>query len=622
MNQATKLILVIILLKSIQTFTITTIYTSSNPLVSRSRNCPNLMSTGKYMMGGAAYTNPYIVFNLKKTARTEDFIIGSDHHGLSLTFFGLLLPNNRLITAGEKGVRIIDYSNQGLLKQLDTTTTYAVYSLQKIFSTNFFIYHVHAIEEFKLVDYSTTAYTVTIISVSSYIYPCHNSFSHSPFSNNIYYVSGGIHMVDYSTKTDTNVFNQPSTVTGILYKSIEQGISKEKLLICTDKEILQLSTTDQTFIERNTISGGGCRSAKLIPETQIFYAYKVANNYDHIFFGKISDMTELLDYKMTEGYFNNLCFNPYNLLFAVYSRRPTGRFIIFKPEKSTTCTQTNCQECYFSSDNCSLCKAGYRVEDGNCVTSCSTGKFLDTFSNKCVWNCPEGLININGVCQISCSGPTPIFDGEKCVGSCPTEKKIQDGKFCVDECYLGIFSHSDGNCYQKCPDTFFANPGMIDCQACDPICENCNGSATACTSCKQGSSQPYLKGENCVQNCGAKFYLNTAGTKCFPCDSSCETCINGTECVTCPSSAPYLDATKKCIATCESNCKTCQTNSYECTSCLEGKYLDNNDKICKSCDSSCETCVNSAANCTSCSSTFKNPYRNPETNPHKFHPKF
>ena len=114
---------------------------------------------------------------------------------------------------------------------------------------------------------------------------------------------------------------------------------------------------------------------------------------------------------------------------------------------------------------------------------------------------------------------------------------------------------------------------------CTGNCDTCSGLLSTCTSCSVSSLNDvsyYLKGTECLSDCGSGFF-GDAGYVCSACDSTCTECsLAANACTLCnPSNPlPYADPT-----------------TYRCyDKCPAGTYLDEASTLCLKCESPCYTC--------------------------------
>lgn len=160
----------------------------------------------------------------------------------------------------------------------------------------------------------------------------------------------------------------------------------------------------------------------------------------------------------------------------------------------------------------------------------------------------------------------------------------------------------------KCPDTFYGVPDFqtdyLQCLPCDKNeCQNCDGTATTCTSCNSTSN---LYGQVCVTDCKAQLipsYQSPTENKCLPCGQYCLDCVNSTYCkpmmcewreweletyhlngqcrTECPSNSLYNDDERRCDL-CLNNCAVCLNSISNCIVCQTG-YVLNNAQCGKTC---------------------------------------
>ncbi|KAL4491330.1 hypothetical protein ABPG72_021716 [Tetrahymena utriculariae] len=184
-----------------------------------------------------------------------------------------------------------------------------------------------------------------------------------------------------------------------------------------------------------------------------------------------------------------------NLNYACYFMCPSGK-LTFQPSDcagSPSC-DPKCQQC--ATDNikyCTSCSAPLILSNGDCVTSCPQGEYLDNTVGKCI----------------------------KCTQQCQT----CDSQNSCTSCSNGYQLTKDGNC-------------------CSQQCQDCsNTDPNICTACPQSQT---LVGGNCIsQLCKPGQYLNQLN-QCTNCPSLCLTCSSADKCTSCVSSQTSIDTNCQC----------------------------------------------------------------------------
>lgn len=120
----------------------------------------------------------------------------------------------------------------------------------------------------------------------------------------------------------------------------------------------------------------------------------------------------------------------------------------------TPCNQS-CLECQpFNVNECTLCKKGLSLVNGNCVHECQDGCFqCDPFNATKCEICEEGFALIPSTrecmrCLGSCSGECSPENITHCL-NCTEGFQLQDNN-CV-RCPLGCSTCSNGECYSCVP---------------------------------------------------------------------------------------------------------------------------------------------------------------------------
>lgn len=251
-----------------------------------------------------------------------------------------------------------------------------------------------------------------------------------------------------------------------------------------------------------------------------------------------------------------------------------------------TTLHTFCQPCSSSCYNCAApgdatqctsCPGSnkvYGVTTGTCIATCPTNSLIDGTATHCL------------PCDSSCAVCTVAGDPTKCT-LCSTAGFVVNGV-------------SVGNCVSTCPSHTALDTTLHNfCQPCGFSCSECSqpNNNNYCTSC---ATTGYLVfGANIgpcqAPPCPAQYAVDVAtGTKCLPCDSSCNLCAqpqNNQQCTSCPTGY-YLLGTS--FGSCQSICP-------------DGTALDvATHQHCLACSSSCLKCAAPAdsTQCTLCPATY------------------
>ena len=255
------------------------------------------------------------------------------------------------------------------------------------------------------------------------------------------------------------------------------------------------------------------------------------------------------------------------------------------------------------------CMEGYHYQNDYCIKCYNTCK-----------DCNESSKEENNQKCIKCKDDLLLEDGN-CLSQCSSGyKKI--GNECIN-CYDNTcknFSNNSCNCLE-CNDGYYLI--LNKCSECDPSCKTCNNNKNECTSCFNNS---FLSENKCVYcsdcnetekdsckcaSCNEGLYLENF--LCKNCSDNCRICDNNTECTFC-NNGYYLDK-GICLSQCSNGyeligneCKFCNndynkcetfiTNSCGCSKCKNTYYL--NETKCLKCDFNCYTCINNANECSSC----------------------
>jgi len=301
-----------------------------------------------------------------------------------------------------------------------------------------------------------------------------------------------------------------------------------------------------------------------------------------------------------------------------------------------------CESCD-STDKCNSCKLGYVLQEGKCITTCTSG-YVEVAGDICK-ECVDA----------DCDTCNPT-DLNECT-TCKNSKVLLNGD-CVDKCGEGYYVQ-DAKCYPCSKNCNFCSSGN-DCQVCvagnhfvgdSEVCDvcpddhviigdrcyecsvsNCNlcvaGDKDKCNTCDSGY---VLDDHKCPTTC--PLYKYEKDGKCSRCEELCEVCTSDTNCTKCAS--PNLLHLGDCVPLCPNHyvkhptedkcipcsdiskcivCKAENTNEcIECESnsvlhdgickekCPKGHYLVGTD--CKDCSKNCESCTDNQS-CNICDDGF------------------
>lgn len=265
----------------------------------------------------------------------------------------------------------------------------------------------------------------------------------------------------------------------------------------------------------------------------------------------------------------------------------------------TSCTDLNCWICDADHLNiCTQCMNSTFLKNGECVSTCGDGYYLDSVSRMCLLcHYDPNCLSCNSEKCLACSPGYLVLEGQTCVTTCP-DGYIESGAACIKcstpdickkcsttkldvctQCYNDKFL-LNGNCADTCPDEFYANVDV--CTKCGTGCKSCLDNFT----CSKCNSNYMLKGTTCVTDCGSGF-VNVDGL-CTVCSTTfCDKCdaYEPNKCNSCQSKR-YLYA-NKCHTTCPVG--TFPTNTFNCQDCLKD----------------CDSCINSVT-CAKCSENLVN----------------
>ncbi|KAL5018410.1 hypothetical protein ScPMuIL_004132 [Solemya velum] len=305
----------------------------------------------------------------------------------------------------------------------------------------------------------------------------------------------------------------------------------------------------------------------------------------------------------------------------------------------------NCRTCVDESEyHCVACPPGLLWRDGECITHCGPGFYLQNSQclacyhlckmcngpehNQCLACSNSGHILQRGQCVSKCHGQFYIRSKEckECPPACGS--CLVDSPTCAN-CHPGAFLH-EGQCMVGCPVGYFSNQERV-CVACHPSCKSCRGpSVRHCAACTAGAE--LTSQGTCDRPCSPGQYLHPNGD-CYGCDPDCASCVgtwdgSDTVCMSCVDSMmwPYRS---QCTIECPPGhylqggiCRECGYGCLECETpsicvqcrlplmlsdgfcvhqCGHAHYADEDKFECTACAPDCVKCY-SATKCSVCNS--------------------
>ncbi|KAM3140426.1 hypothetical protein pb186bvf_007406 [Paramecium bursaria] len=262
-------------------------------------------------------------------------------------------------------------------------------------------------------------------------------------------------------------------------------------------------------------------------------------------------------------YYGSYCYSPcpsgkYQYDIYCYDSKPYGVACKQLSNGSYSCAACykTCETCTSTlSTNCTYCRGGYYLLNGQCVSRCPSGYRYDGWGRKCSGSCPVGY--------------------------------ILQGQSCVAQCSVG-WVYYNGNCNQTCPSGTYAiksydgqgNLTGLQCNSCANGCNTCTGGNTnQCLSCQTGN---YLTSSTCSSSCSTNIY----------------NMINNTCVSSCPSTG-YIDEVSASRTNCVSKCDTYYYGRLCLIQCISKTWA--NGYICTLCSSLCSSCFGSQIDqCNTC----------------------
>lgn len=172
-------------------------------------------------------------------------------------------------------------------------------------------------------------------------------------------------------------------------------------------------------------------------------------------------------------------------------------------------------------------------------------------------------------------------------------------KSCDSNYYLNMTTYECQKCDQSC--FICSGPEKTDCKVCYPSYKlselgQCSSCGPFCPS-KCKSNCTICDDDKCYK-CTKQSYLFNG--VCYPCDNTCNSCINGTSCVDCNPQGVLIN-TGLCKYPCDKSCLDCfGPNINQCSSCQLNTMIYNNTCYKKGCYNNCIDCSNSLNICLKC----------------------
>lgn len=329
--------------------------------------------------------------------------------------------------------------------------------------------------------------------------------------------------------------------------------------------------------------------------------------------------------------------------------------------------QSNCATCTGDQNICLTCleNSFYPfLQEGKCLTQCSTGYSSNGSTNKCVEcnsKCSTCTQDSKDKC-LSCRDPMLYLLADKydCVATCPdgfypdiASKRctacVAPCKTCSSnsQCSSCLSQSSNNNfylfyplqkiCLASCPSgVTVLSKNSNTCLDCENSCMTCENDINNCTSCREGS---FLYNNKCtdLKSCPLNHYTDSSKRLCVPCDSNCLQCGNSYETCKLCNNGYILNNQLRCVKAtdicargyflnsrtsicepCTLPCLTCEVQTDFCTSCSQALLIEknkcvekcsegffmrldpSNNYVCQQCDNLCKTCNESAYKCLSC----------------------
>ncbi|XP_033633747.1 proprotein convertase subtilisin/kexin type 5-like [Asterias rubens] len=277
--------------------------------------------------------------------------------------------------------------------------------------------------------------------------------------------------------------------------------------------------------------------------------------------------------------------------------------------------------------------------EGACVPFCPPDRYKDTTTSRCE-ECDETCQTCKGPDVNDCTECYEGFTGPNDQGFCSEDPSRYCDSKCKEctkasdsncsSCHEGKLLYN-ADCVDSCPERYYQDENINECQLCHPSCQTCSGSlAWDCLTCPD---EEFLHSDNtCDAHCPYSTYADQTDKMCKPCFENCLTCRGPgfNDCETC--TVDYFWQNNQCVQSCEDgtygdfgmqeclqcfpSCRTCtgpfSTDCLSCptdlnikfgscvSNCESRTYLDTNGN-CEDCHYSCLTCTGpSATECQTC----------------------
>ena len=251
---------------------------------------------------------------------------------------------------------------------------------------------------------------------------------------------------------------------------------------------------------------------------------------------------------------------------------------------------SGCLTCSGSAKNCLSCgfsAYGFHLYlyNNTCLLNCPNGFWANSVGNTCD-SCTQGCLTCTGVGLTNCltcdnvTG-TPYLKeigATICGTTCPDRQFISasypnECQPCASNCITCSgtannctssncsinYYYLNNSCLTQCPNQYFPNFSLRQCQLCAPGCALCFSSGvSSCTQCMNSGGTDYFLQyavENtCATTCNAGEFKDTAHLKCKACNSACQTCTSLTVCQSCQSvnGVAYFLSGTTCTISCPS----------------------------------------------------------------------
>ena len=320
--------------------------------------------------------NNYAIIDIDSTG---EFTTHSNADFTFITDFKML-PNNKLLTCGQNGVRTINKLTGDT--EIENLTTEAIFS-------------VVVIKDTQLASIAPRLGTKLIIlkledlsKENDFDMALDNNFImfQSRFTNLIYlgfadkkdFIS-----VDYTNLQKITLADSPNQNSIF---SIAQGRDKQHLLtVGATPTIAKVDVIASSITKELEVAGSATNNINMRYLLGTSILMGASSDSGIWYMDWDSETTQL--FINEPGY--EYCFNPATMMIGVTETASPYDFFIYS-FAAVTCTVNDCTQCPFLASICVVCGNGKKLQEGTCVDECSSGYYYDAIWKTCFLDHCEG----------------------------------------------------------------------------------------------------------------------------------------------------------------------------------------------------------------------------------------